>query len=86
MLEEKVGHKMEILEDGIIQVCEVTSILKDGEVVARTLHRHVLCPGDDTAKQVDKVIAVANAVWTKEVIDDYKKKIAVGDIKTTKLK
>jgi hypothetical protein len=32
------------------------------------LHRHTLSPGDDITNEDAKVQAIANAVWTEEVI------------------
>ena len=71
MITEEIGYKMEVLEDGQIWVCRVTHILRDGIEIAKTLHRHVLEPGQDTKTQHARVAAVAAAVWTKEVIDKF---------------
>jgi predicted SnoaL-like aldol condensation-catalyzing enzyme len=76
--EEKVGHVIEVLEDGVVQVKRVTRVLKDGVEIAQQYHRHVLEPGADTTAQVDKVKAVSAAVWTKDVVDEYKKKQSNG--------
>ena len=37
MITEEIGYKMEVLEDGQIQVCTVTHILRDGVEIAKTL-------------------------------------------------
>ena len=71
MLTEEIGYKMEVLEDGQIQCCRVTHIMKDGVEIAKTLHRHVLAPGDDTKAQDPRVAAVATAVWDKDAVDKY---------------
>ena len=65
---------MEVLEDGQIQVRKVTHVLKDGVGIGQQYHRHVLEPGQDTAGESDRVKAVATAVWTKEVVDEFKAK------------
>ena len=64
--------KTEVLEDGTIQVRQAEVITKDGVEVTRTFHRWVRHPGD-TAAQSDPapVPAIANAVWTTEVISAY---------------
>lgn len=72
--EEKVGHVIEVLEDGVVQVKRVTRVLKDGVEIAKQYHRHVLEPGADMTAEVDRVKAVAATVWTKEVVDEYKAK------------
>ena len=64
--------KTEVLEDGTIQVRQAEVITKDGVEVTRTFHRWVRHPGD-TAAQSDPapVPAIANAIWTQEVISAY---------------
>jgi len=46
-----------------IEVRRADKVLKDGEEISKTYHRHVLSPGDDLTNQDPKVIAVANVVW-----------------------
>ena len=62
----------EVTENYFIQVKRIDKVLKDGEVISSTNHRHVLAPGDDLTNEDSVVIAVANAVWTEEVIANYK--------------
>ena len=73
--------KLEILEDGQIQVREAKVIYEDGKEVASSFHRYVLDPGrDDDAKVQEKtagrtgvdVRAVAQAVWTPEKVAERK--------------
>ena len=71
MITEEIGYKMEVLEDGQIQCCRVTHILKDGVEIAKTLHRHALAPGDDTKTQDPRVAAVATAVWDQDTVDTF---------------
>ena len=59
-----------------VQVRCATIIERDGVEVSRTYHRHVLAPGDDITNEDPKVQAVANAVWTEEVIAAYQALIA----------
>jgi len=63
--------KIEIVETNSIQVRTANIIEKDGTEIARTFHRHVVCPGDDITNEDPKVQAIANAVWTEEVIAAY---------------
>jgi hypothetical protein len=67
-----VIDKTEVLEDGTIQVRQAEVITRDGIEVTRTFHRWVRHPGD-TAAQSDPapVPAIANAVWTAEVVAAY---------------
>ena len=59
-----------------IQVRTATIIEKDGAELTRTFHRHVLSPGDDVTNEDPKVQAIANAIWTEEVIAAYQALIA----------
>ena len=71
-LEEKsVVDKIEVLLAGQIQVRRRDQVLKDGVEIAATYHRHVLSPGDDLTDQDPRVVAIAEATWTEEVIAAY---------------
>ena len=73
---ETVVDKIEVLESNAIQVRSVVRVREDGEVLSSAYHRHVLQPGDDLTNEDAKVVAIANAVWTQEVIDAYQASIA----------
>jgi len=76
MLEKlSVIDQIDVMRDGSLHVRRADLIMEDGEEIAKTYHRNVLHPGDDLAEQDEKVVAVAGAVWTSEVIKDYNKKI-----------
>ena len=62
---------IELVETNHIQVRTATIIEKDGTEIARTFHRHVKHPGDDITNEDPKVQAIANAIWTAEVISAY---------------
>ncbi|WP_371380753.1 hypothetical protein [Sporomusa aerivorans] len=49
--------------------------MEDGEEISKKYHRHVLSPCDDISNEDERVIAVANAVWTEEVIANYRASI-----------
>ena len=40
-----------------------------------------MCPGDDITNQDAKVQAIANAIWTPEVISEYKALLEQSKIK-----
>ena len=63
-----VVDKMEVLEMGQVQVRTATIVAEDGVELSRAFHRHVLEPGDDTTGEDDRVVAVAAARWTPDVI------------------
>jgi thiol-disulfide isomerase/thioredoxin len=51
-------------------------IEKDGVELTRTFHRHAKHPGEDVSNEDPKVQAIANAIWTEEVIAAYQALIA----------
>lgn len=71
MFEEKSVYLPEVTESGCIQVKRVDKVLKDGVVISTTNHRHVLTPGQSLDGEDEVVVAVANAVWTEEVIANW---------------
>ena len=68
LTETKVVDKIEVLENGTVQVREVTRIMKDGSEVAHTYHRWVLTPTQDLTGQPANVVAICNAAWTSELV------------------
>jgi hypothetical protein len=74
---EKQEYKVEVIPPfKILQVCRVDIVLKDGKEVGRSKVRQSFGPGDDVSNEADDVKAVANALWTSEVVDAYKASIA----------
>lgn len=76
LIEKTIIDKVELVENNTIQVRTATVIERDGTEISRTFHRHVVCPGDDVSNEDPKVQAIANAVWTEEVIAAYQALIA----------
>jgi len=68
--------KIEVLENGTIQVREITRIMEDGKELSASYHRWILNPGDSTTGQDPKVVAIAKAVWTSEVVSTYQAMVA----------
>ena len=66
-----VVDRIEVLEDGQIQVRTATVVAEDGTELSRSFHRGVLAPGDDTTGMDQRVIDVAAATWTPEVVSTY---------------
>ena len=71
LTEKTIVDKIEIIENSSIQIRTATIIEKDGTELTRTFHRHVLSPGDNVSTEDPKVQAIANAIWTEEVIVAY---------------
>lgn len=66
-----VIDKVEVLENGCIQVRAAIKIVENGKEISRTFHRHLLMPGDDYSAEDDRVKAVCAVVHTPEVIAAY---------------
>ena len=71
LTEKTIVDKVELVENNSIQIRTATIIEKDGVELTRTFHRHVVCPGEDVSNEDPKVQAIANAIWTEEVIAAY---------------
>lgn len=71
LTETKLIDKIEVVENGTVQVREATRIMKDGEQIAQTYHRWSFAPGSDISEQPANVQAIAFAAWTPEVIAAY---------------
>jgi hypothetical protein len=76
LIEKTTIDKIELVENNSIQVRAATIIERDGTEISRSFHRHTVSPGDDVTNEDPKVQAIANAVWTEEVITAYQALIA----------
>jgi hypothetical protein len=79
LTKEVVVDKIEVLEMGQVQVRTATRVLEDGAVLSSSFHRHVLSPGDDLTDQDPKVVAIASAVHTPEVVAAYEAQMAAQE-------
>ena len=68
LTKETIVDKIEVLENGCVQVRTATRVLEDGAVLSSSFHRHVCAPDCDTTGEDPKVIAICAAVHTPEVI------------------
>ena len=76
LIEKQIVDKVELVQSNHIQVRTATVIEKDGTELTRTFHRHVVAPGADITNEDPKVQAIANAIWTEEIIAAYSASIA----------
>ena len=74
-----VVDRIEVLEMGQIQARCATVISEDGTELSRSFTRHVFEPGDDTSGQADRVVDIAAATWTTEVVDAWDAFVAERD-------
>jgi hypothetical protein len=80
LTETKVVDKIEVLENGTVQVREVTRIMKDGAEIAHTYHRWAFAPGSDVSEMPSNVQAICAAAWTDEVIEAYEAQQAANQL------
>jgi len=66
-----VVDRIEVLENGCVQVRTKTAIMEDGKQISGTFHRHVVAPGDDYSAEDARVQAICKATHTAEVIAAY---------------
>lgn len=80
MLEKLIiVDRIEVLENGSVQVRTKTAIMEDGEQISGSFHRHVVTPGDDFSGEDDRVKAICTAVHTADVIAAYKASLPVEE-------
>ena len=68
---EKQEYKIEVLENGVLQVRRSDIVCKDDVEIGRQYFRSTFAPGEDVSNQVERVRAVASAVWTPAVVNAY---------------
>ncbi len=81
LTEKTIIDLVEVLESNVLQVREATIIERDGVEISRTFYRSTATPGDDINNLSGKVKAIAEVLWTDEVINEYKEKYLDSAIK-----
>ena len=77
MLEKvNVVDRIEVVENGSVQVRTKPAILEDGVQISGAFHRHVVAPGDDYSTEDARVKAICAATHTAAVVTAYKAAIA----------
>jgi hypothetical protein len=67
-----VVDRIEVIENGSVQVRTKTAIMEDGKQISGSFHRHVVAPGDDYAAEDARVKAICKATHTAAVVAEYK--------------
>lgn len=76
MLEKTtIVDKIEVLENGCVQVRAAIRIVDNNKIIASSFHRHVIAPGDDYSNEDPKVQAVCNTIHTLECINNYQQNL-----------
>jgi hypothetical protein len=77
MLEKiEIVDRIEVIENGTLQVRTKTAIKEDGVEISSKFHRHVVVPGNDYSGEDARVKSICKATHTKDVIAAYKATIA----------
>jgi hypothetical protein len=81
MLEKVTSvDRIEVVENGSIQVRTKTAIKEDGVEISSKFHRHVVVPGADYSSEDARVQAICAATHTADVIAAYKAAIAAQGV------
>jgi len=67
----EIVDRIEVIENGCVQVRTKTAILENGTQISGAFHRHVVAPGDNYSAEDAKVQAICAAVHTADVIATY---------------
>ncbi|MFZ4472916.1 MAG: hypothetical protein ACOYOX_09150 [Limnohabitans sp.] len=67
----EVVDRIEVVEDGCVQVRTRTAIMENGKEISNKFQRHIVAPGDDYSAENAKVQAICGAVHTAGVIATY---------------
>jgi len=68
---QTVVDQITVTENGTVLYREATRIIEDGKELTKTYHRSSLTPGQDLTGQPEKVVAIAQAAWTVDVVAAY---------------
>lgn len=72
--------RIEVVENGCVQVRTKTAIMEDGNQVSSNFHRHVVAPGDDYSREDARVQAICAATHTNDVVAAYKAAITAQGV------
>jgi hypothetical protein len=76
----EIVDRIEVLENGVVQVRTKTAIMEDGKQISGTFHRHVVVPGADYNAEDARVKAICAATHTDVVVEKYKAAVAAQGI------
>jgi hypothetical protein len=72
MLEKiEIVDRIEVVENGSVQVRTKTAIMENGKQISGNFHRHVVAPGDDYSREDARVQAICAATHTAAVVSAY---------------
>jgi hypothetical protein len=75
LTKEVTIDKIEIVENGNVQVRQATKIIEDGNELSKSYHRWTIAPGQNYSDQPDNVKAICAVAHTPAVIAAYEAQI-----------
>lgn len=83
LTQTSIIDEITINSNGVI-LYRTNNVVMDGDnQIAQGYVRNSIVPGSDLTKQPVNVVAIANVVWTSEVITNYQAEIAAQIAKQT---
>ena len=79
LTKETVVDKIEVTENGTVQVRTAIRIVEDGVQLSQSYHRHVVVPGADYSGEDARVQAICSATHTAEVVAAYQAAIEAAN-------
>lgn len=76
--EKSTIDSITVKESGHIEVRRADTILRDGDAISKSYHRHVLAPGDDLSSEDPTVVSIADVVWTDAVVAAHLDRVAAA--------
>ncbi len=67
----QIVDRIEVVENGCVQVRTKTAIMEDGKQIIGNFHRHVVTPGADYSAEDTRVQAICAATHTADVVAAY---------------
>jgi len=78
LTKQVIIDKIEVTENGVVQVRQATRIMEDGQQLSQSYHRWTIAPGQDYSDQDAKVKAICDAAHTDAVIEAYEAALAAA--------
>ena len=75
LTKEQVIDKIEIVDNGVVQIRQATKIMEDGNELSKSYHRWSIAPGQNYSDQPDNVKAICAVAHTPAVIAAFQAQI-----------
>jgi hypothetical protein len=75
LTKDTIIDKIEVVEDGTVQVRQATRIVEDDVVISQSYHRWSIAPGQNYSDQTDTVKSICEITHTPAVIAAYEAQV-----------